>query len=165
MATNFAVVELPPRILIGKSADFYGAMSPKFNGQEKLGPIWGLMQAKRIELGLPEGSMMIGATMPADSPEAAEGLLTQFVGCVVSQVPKNLLGLEIFEIAGGTYATCEHLGSMETMVQSVQDFYTQMLPNSGCTQRSGLHLEIYDERYSMTSPDSIMVIAAPVTRQ
>lgn len=165
MATNFAVVELPARILIGKSADFYGAMSPKFNGQEMLGPVWGLMQAKRIELGLPEGSMMIGATQPADSPEAANGLLNQFVGCVVDEVPADLLGLDVFEIAGGTFATCEHIGSMETMVNSVQEFYSELLPGSGCTQRSGLHLEIYDERYSMTSPDSVMVIAAPVIQK
>ena len=87
MATNFAVKELPARIMLGKSVEFYGAMSPKFNGQEKIGPVWGLMQAKRIELGLPEGSTMIGATEPADSPEATNGLLKQFVGCVVDSLP------------------------------------------------------------------------------
>jgi predicted transcriptional regulator YdeE len=165
MAKNFAIVELPPQILIGKSADFYGAMSPKFNGQEVLGPVWGLMQAKRIELGLPEGSTMIGATRPADSAEGANGLLNQFVGCVVDQVPADLLGLEVLEIPGGTYATCEHVGGMETLTNSIQSFYAELLPGSGCTQRSGLHLEIYDERYSMTSPGSIMVIAAPVDQK
>jgi predicted transcriptional regulator YdeE len=140
VAQNFAVVELPARILLGKSAEFYGAMSPKFNGQEKLGPVWGLMQAKRIELGLPEGSMMIGATQPADSPEAAEGLLQQFVGCVVDELPADLLGLDVFEIPAGSYATCEHVGGMENLVNSIQEFYNQMLPGAGCTQRSGLHL-------------------------
>ena len=164
MATNFQVVELPARILLGKSADFYGAMSPKFNGQEVLGPVWGLMQAKRIELGLPEGSMMIGATRPAESAEAANGLLNQFVGCVVPELPEDLLGLEVFELPGGTYATCEHVGGMETLTNSIQSFYSELLPGSGCTQRSGLHLEIYDDRYSMTSPESVMVIAAPVSK-
>jgi len=162
--SKISVVEMPARILVGKSADFYGAMSPKFNGQEKLGPIWGLMQAKRIELGLPDGATMIGATVPADSPEAAEGLLTQFVGCVVDEVPTDLLGLDVFKIEAGLYATYEHVGSMETMVNSIQKFYTELLPGAGCTQRSGLHLEIYDDRFDMSSPDSIMTIAAPVRR-
>jgi predicted transcriptional regulator YdeE len=158
------VTELPTRILVGKSAEFYGAMSPKFNGQEKLGPIWGLMQAKRIELGLPEGVTMIGATQPADSPEAAEGLLTQFVGCVVDAVPADLLGLDVFVIEAGLYATYEHVGSMETMVNAIQKFYAELLPGAGCTQRSGLHLEIYDGRFDMTSPNSVMTIAAPVSK-
>ncbi|MFM1984809.1 MAG: Integron-associated effector binding protein [Actinomycetota bacterium] len=162
MPQNFTVVDFPARILIGKSAEFYGAMSPKFNGQEKLGPVWGLMQAKRIELGLPEGSMMIGATQPADSQEAANGLLKQFVGCVVDEIPADLLGLDVFEISSGSYATCEHVGGMESLSDSIQEFYSQMIPAAGCTQRSGLHLEIYDERFDLTKPDSVMVIAAPI---
>lgn len=162
MTAKFAVVEMPARILVGKSADFYGANSPKFNGQEALGPVWGLMQAKRIELGLPEGANMIGVTRAADSPEAANGLLNQFVGCVVDEVPADLLGLDVFEIEAGTYATYEHIGGMETLVDSIQKFYGELVPGAGCTQRSGLHLEIYDKRFDMTKPDSVMTIAALV---
>lgn len=162
MQPKFEIVELPARILLGKSTDFYGAMSPKFNGQEKLGPVWGLMQAKRIELGLPAGSLMIGVTRAADSPEAANGLLNQFVGCVVESVPADLLGLEIFEIPAGTYATCEHVGGMETLTNSIQQFYGELLPGAGCAQASGLHLELYDERFDMTKPDSAITIAAQV---
>ena len=72
------------------------------------------------------------------------------------------MGLEVFEIEGGLYASTEHVGSMDGLVTSIQKFYGELLPVYGCTQRSGLHLEIYDKRFDMESPDSIMTIAAPV---
>lgn len=158
---NFQIVELPKRTLVGMSADFFGAMSPKFNGQEVLGPIWGTVQAKRVEFGLPVGTLMIGATNASDSPEAAEGLLTQFVGIVFNDLPADLLGLDVFEVPAGKYATIEHHGGMDKLVESIQEFYTQALPGAGCSQASGLHLEIYDERYNETE-SSIMTIAAPI---
>lgn len=156
--------ELPARTLIGRRADFYGAMSPKFNGQEVLGPVWGEVQAKRIALGYPADAILIGATEPADSPEAANGLLTQFVGIVVDEIPADLMGLDVFKIDGGLYASTEHVGSMDGLVASIQKFYGELLPDYGCTQRSGLHLEIYDKRFDLESPESIMTIAAPVKR-
>ena len=158
------VSELPARTLIGKRADFYGAMSPKFNGHEVLGPVWGEVQAKRIALGYPADAILIGATEPADSPEAKNGRLTQFVGIGVDEVPADQMGLEVFKIDGGLYASTEHIGSMDSLVTSIQKFYGELLPVYGCTQRSGLHLEIYDKRFNLESPDSIMTIAAPVTR-
>jgi len=162
--TQLSVIELPARTLIGISADFYGAMSPKFNGQEVLGPIWGQVHAKRAELGIPADAMMISATQPADTDEAANGLLNQFVGIVVDSIPADVKGLEVMELEAGLYAATEHVGGMETLVDSVRKFYSELLPGSGCTQRSGLHLEIYDERFDMTSPTSIMTIAAPMRR-
>jgi hypothetical protein len=162
--SEIKVAEFPARVLIGKSADFYGAMSPKFNGQEVLGPIWGLMNSMREPLGLPERTTMIGATRPAASAEAADGLLNQFVGYVVDEVPADLQGLEILEIECGLFASYEHVGPMEKLVEGVQKFYGELLPGSGCTQRPGLHLEIYDERFDMSDPQSVMTIAAPVQR-
>ncbi|MFM6971010.1 MAG: GyrI-like domain-containing protein [Rhodoluna sp.] len=158
---NFQIVEMPKRTLVGRAADFYGAMSPKFNGQEVLGPVWGLVQAKREEFGLPVGTLMIGATDSANSPEAANGLLTQFVGIVFDELPDDLLGLDVFEVPAGNYATIEHHGGMENLVTSIQEFYTQALPGAGCSQASGLHLEIYDNRFN-DGDSSIMTIAAPV---
>lgn len=160
--SEIKITEQPARTLIGKSADFYGAMSPKFNGQEVLGPIWGFVHAKRQELGLPADSTMIGATRPASSPEAENGLLNQFVGIEVAVLPADLMGLEVLEMDGGTYASVEHVGSMDGLVESVRKFYDELLPLAGCTQRSGLHLEIYDSRFDMSDPNSIMTIAAPV---
>jgi predicted transcriptional regulator YdeE len=156
------VVEFPARILIGKSADFYGAMSPKFNGQEVLGPIWGEMNAMGKALGLPDRTPMMSATRPAKSPEAENGLLTQFIGYVVEAIPADLKGLEVLEVPAGLFAYTEHLGGMDTLVDSVRGFYSALDSLKGCTQRSGFHLEIYDARFDMSEPTSIMTIAAPV---
>jgi hypothetical protein len=57
--SEIKVAEFPARILIGKSADFYGAMSPKFNGQDVLGPVWGEMNAMGKALGLPDRTAMM----------------------------------------------------------------------------------------------------------
>ena len=148
--------------MIGLDADFYGAMSPKFNGQEKLGPVWGAIQQKKIEFGFGPDTVMVGATRAAS--DATDGLLNQFVGIQVSELPADLRGLNILEISAGTYATFEHIGGMDKLVESTQKFYNELLPGMGCTVDNGLHLEIYDERFDMSSADSIMTIAAPIAQ-
>jgi predicted transcriptional regulator YdeE len=157
---KFNIIEMPKRILIGLDADFYGAMSPKFNGQEKLAPVWGAMYQKKNEFGFGPKVLMIGATRAAEG--ATDGLLNQFVGLVVEELPADLRGLNILELPGGTYATFEHIGGMETLVKSTQEFYNELLPDMGCTVDNGLHLEIYDERFDLNRADSIMLIAAPI---
>jgi predicted transcriptional regulator YdeE len=162
--SQIKVAEFPARILVGKSADFYGAMSPKFNGQEVLGPVWGEMNGMGEALGLPERTPMMSATRPAKSPEAENGLLTQFIGYVVESIPADLKGLEVLDVPAGTFAYVEHVGGMDTLVDSVRGFYSVLDSLEGYAQRSGFHLEIYDERFDMAKPDSIMTIAAPVRR-
>jgi predicted transcriptional regulator YdeE len=162
--SEIKVAEFPARILVGKSADFYGAMSPKFNGQEVLGPVWGEMNALGKALGLPERTAMMSATRPAASAEAENGLLTQFIGYVVETIPTDLKGLDVLEVPAGLFAFVEHVGNMDTLVDSVRGFYSALDSLEGCNQRSGFHLEIYDERFDMADPDSIMTIAAPVQR-
>ena len=163
--TEILITDYPSRILIGKSADFYGAMSPKFNGQEVLGPVWEYVMSKLPDFDLPLESVMIGATRPADSDEAANGLMTQFVGVVVSEVPADLHGLEVLHAEGGLHAYIEHVGSMDGLVHSVRKFYEELLPATGYQLRAGFHLEIYDKRFDMRSPESIMTIAAPVQQK
>lgn len=160
MEPKFNIVEMPKRILIGLDADFYGAMSPKFNGQEKLAPVWGAMYKKKKEFGFGPEVLMIGATRPAQG--ATDGLLNQFVGLVVEELPADLRGLNVLEIPAGTFATFEHIGGMEKLVESTQKFYNELLPGMGCTVDNGMHLEIYDERFDLNRADSIMVIAAPI---
>lgn len=162
MNSKMSVVDFPSTTLIGLEADFYGAMSPKFNGQEVLGPVWGKVHQAIAQLGLPMNGGMIAATMPAASGE--EGLLTQFVGLVVEEVPANLNGLGVYQIPAIKLATYEHHGGMEKLVASIHEFYNEVLPESGLKQPQpwALELEIYDERFNLESPDSIMLIGVPV---
>jgi predicted transcriptional regulator YdeE len=162
MSPKFEVIDFPATTLIGIEADFYGGMSPKFNGQEVLGPVWGRVNAKLGEIGLAFQGRMIAATRPAASGE--EGLLTQFVGLEVSELPPNLNGLSVYQIPAMRLATYEHRGGMETLVQSIKTLYNEVLPNSEYQQPKPWHLEleIYDERFDLQSPDSIMTIGTPV---
>ena len=81
-----------------------------------------------------------------------------------AHAPAHLKGLEVLEVPAGLFAYTEHVGGMDTLVDSVRGFYSALDSLKGCTQRSGFHLEIYDERFDMSEPDSIMTIAAPVQR-
>ena len=162
MTAKFEVIDFPATTLIGLEADFYGGMSPKFNGQEVLGPLWQRIFSKLGEAGIAFQGQMIAATRPASSGE--EGLLTQFVGQVVEQVPSDLHGLEIFELPAMRLATYEHHGSMNGLVASIEKFYGEILPESGLEQPKpwSLELEIYDRDYNPSNPDAMMRIGAPV---
>jgi len=158
MTNQFEVVDQPAIKLIGLAADFYGGMSPKFNGQEVLGPLWGKVHQTLGELNIPR-IKMIGATRSADSGE--EGLLNQFVGAVVTEVPANIGILEVLELPEMKLATYEHHGSMAGLVATIQKFYGEVLPGQGCARSGDWHLEIYDERYT-DGDDSVMLIAVPI---
>lgn len=162
MAAKFEVIDFEPVTLVGLDADFYGGMSPKFNGPEVLGPVWQLVFEKLESIGLYSEAKMIAATRPAKSGE--EGLLTQFVGRVVDEVPAGLNGLEVFELPAMKLATYEHHGSMHGLVASIEKFYGEVLPNSGLEQPKpwALELEIYAADYNPRNPDAVMLIGAPV---
>ena len=162
MQPKFEVIDFPATTLIGLETDFYGGMSPKFNGPEVLGPLWGKVNGKLAELGVAFTGRMIAATRPAASGE--EGLLTQFVGLEVAELPENLNGLEVHRLPAMRLATYEHHGSMNGLVQSIHRFYNEVLPASGLKQPTpwSLELEIYDQRFDLDREDSIMLIGAPV---
>ena len=164
MQPKFEVVDFKSTYLLGLNADFYGGMSPKFNGPEVLGPLWGQVHSKlgAIDLSLRMAGRMIAATRPAASGE--EGLLNQFVGLAVSEVPADLNGLEVFELPAMRLATYEHFGSMRGLVASIKKLYSEILPESGLKQPNPwmLELEIYDHRFDMNKADSVMLIGTPV---
>ena len=162
MNKRFATADLPNTTLIGLAADFYGGMSPKFNGPEVLGPLWGVVNGKLAEMGIAFSGRMIAATRPAASSE--EGLLNQFVGLEVAELPADINGLDVLELPAMRLATYEHYGSMNGLVASIKELYGEVLPKSGFEQPKpwSLELEIYDKRFDMQSDDSVMTIATPI---
>ncbi len=162
MQPKFEVIEMSAKTLIGLNADFYGGMSPKFNGQEVLGPLWGRVFTQLEDLGIAYQGRMIAATRPAASGE--DGLLNQFVGQVADELPSDLKGLEVFELPAMRLATYEHHGSMHGLVDSIKKLYGEVLPSSGLKQPTpwSLELEIYDESFDPNNPESVMLIATPV---
>ena len=155
------VIEFGPLTLIGLHADFYGGMSPKFNGQEVLGPLWSKVFDKLSELGMPFGQM-IGATGFAESGE--DGLLNQFVGLVVEQVPSELNGLEVMQLPKVRLAATEHVGSMATFMQTIGEFYSEALPKSGLQtlMPERFEFEIYGPEYNPRDPNARMSLGVVV---
>ena len=155
------VIESGPVTMVGLQADFYGGMSPKFNGQEVLGPIWGQLYQKINELGLPVREM-VAATGHAKSGE--EGLLNQFAGLVVDEVPANLNGLEVLRLPKVKLATTEHIGSMNEFLHTIGKFYSEALPESGLQtlMPERFEFEIYDSRFSLEDPNSVMTMGVVV---
>jgi predicted transcriptional regulator YdeE len=161
MTNAIKVIEFGPVTLVGLEADFYGGMSPKFNGKEILGPMWGQIFTKFSELGLPINHM-VAATGRAKSGE--EGLLNQFAGCVVDSVPDDLNGLSVLQLPKVKLAVTEHIGSMDTFMETIGNFYRNLLPASGLKELfpERFEYEIYDERFSQKDPNSVMRIGCVV---
>jgi predicted transcriptional regulator YdeE len=161
MANALQIIEFGPVTLIGLQADFYGGMSPKFNGQEILGPIWGQLYQKLGEVGVPI-NQMVAATGHAKSGE--EGLLNQFAGCVVDAVPEDLKGLSVLHLPKLKLAVTEHIGPMDTFMETIGNFYGKLLPASGLEELfpERFEYEIYDERFSLNDPNSVMLMGCVV---
>ena len=162
VAAKFEIVDFSSTTLIGIEADFYGGMSPKFNGPEILGPLWQKVLEELEGIGIAYEGRMIAATRPAESGE--EGLLTQFVGMSVDKLPDDLRGLQVLELPAMRLATYEHKGSMDGLVASIKKLYGEVLPASGLKQPHpwALELEIYGRDYDPRDPNAVMLIAAPV---
>jgi len=64
---------------------------------------------------------------------------------------------------GGIFAGCEHVGSLDSIGATTAWFYTEYLPGSAYRIIEGPHLEIYDERFDLGSPSSIVTICAPIS--
>jgi predicted transcriptional regulator YdeE len=113
-------------------------------------------------MGIAFSGRMIAATRPAASSE--EGLLNQFVGLEVAELPADINGLDVLELPAMRLATYEHYGSMNGLVASIKELYGEVLPKSGFEQPKpwSLELEIYDKRFDMQSDDSVMTIATPI---
>lgn len=69
-------------------------------------------------------------------------------------------------LPAGRYAVFTHRGSTELLNETFRFIYEEWLPSSGCTLRTlnggGFDLEVYDERFHPTSPDSELDLYIPI---
>ena len=155
------VIDFPARKIIGLKRNFIGAGHPNSNAMQVIGPLWGEMSKQFFALGLTDDEypLGVGTMWPAEAGEPGE--MTYFAGYEVSEVGLNLGSLEAFEVPAGKYASVTHSGSMEAFSQTVIEFYSELLPNSGHRRRAGMDLELYIET---GAPDfaSKAIIAAPI---
>ena len=71
-------------------------------------------------------------------------------------------GLQTVDFEGGAYVVHVHEGSMERIGETVQAFYSELLPASEHTLREGPHMELYHHNGDPMSEDYKMGLAAPV---
>ena len=75
-------------------------------------------------------------------------------------LPKDVV---IREVPPCEVAVFKHTGSAETLGQTYQNIYTQLLPASAYQPlESGLDLEVYTEEFTFFAPDSVMYIYVPI---
>ena len=158
----------------GLGVDFISAMAPGGNAFEVLPQLWGRVSAL-IEGVVGDGaasafnSWMVGAIGEAEQAAGtAEGLLNYFAGVRVDGLAEQQVqalvnaGLQVRSYSAGRFAVCEHVGPLEGLGDTTAWFYQTWLPAEGLEERWVHHYEIYDERFDMNSPHSVVMICAPV---
>ena len=183
-AAKVSILDLPSMVVAGLGADFISALVRGSNAHEVLPKLWADLNAI-IEATAIEGQhaydfqpWMIGAMGEPELPAyaeavavpAVEGLLNYFAGVRVDSIDRALVdalvaaGLQLRSFEGGSFAVCEHVGPLDRLGETTAWFYQTWLPTQGPAERFGHHFEIYDERFKMGSPSSVVMICAPVQK-
>lgn len=98
----------------------------------------------------------------ASNPDAEE--YTFIAGMSVgdnSEIPSGMIS---HTVAGATYAVFEHHGLLDKLHQSYEYIFGVWLQESGYVMAESDSLEIYDERFKVEQPDSVLEIWIPVKK-
>ncbi|MGD0054830.1 MAG: GyrI-like domain-containing protein [Acidimicrobiales bacterium] len=157
MTAKIVQVVLAPARLVGVSCDFVSSMDAESDAQAVIPAAWQRL-FDLVDRNAPHEHWSLGVMSDSGWP----GRMSYFAGVRAVQsgvVPEGLVELAF---AGGTYVGCEHVGSTETIAKTTAWFYAEYLPSSGLEIVEGPHVEIYDERFNPSDPNSVMTIGAPV---
>jgi predicted transcriptional regulator YdeE len=158
MTPEIVEVTLAPRRLVGVSCEFVASMDSNSDASDVIPPTWGMLDELAHKNNL-DHSWSIAVMTPSHHP----GKLT-YTACVpaddVMATPDGMVEI-LFD--GGTFVGCEHVGPLDTLGDTTAWFYTKYLPDSQYRVGKGPHVEIYDERFDMGSPSSIVTICAPIS--
>ena len=175
-----SVIDLPKMTIAGLGVDFISAMAKGSNAKVLLPKLWGSVseivgttkyEGKTI---YDFGAWMVGAMGEPELPAyaendlAVEGVLNYFAGVRTDGLEPELIdalvgaGLQLRVFEAGRFAACEHVGPLDNLEDTTTWFYQTWLPAEGLAERYGHHFEIYDERFQMGSPSSVVLICAPV---
>jgi predicted transcriptional regulator YdeE len=155
------VEEFAGRIVLGLRADFISIHHENSNAHEVIGPLWGQMSQRFFALELPGAEKAIGVGAMWNTDSGVPGEMTYFAGYEVESVPDELGGLEVLRIPTGRFAYVTHRGPLQALGETVSEFYTKSLPESGIARREGMDLEIYQE-IDHENSTSTVIVAAPV---
>jgi predicted transcriptional regulator YdeE len=154
---NVITIEVPTTTLVGVSGQFTSGLHPDPDAHEVIPQLWERLMTK-VGPVLHDSHWAVGVMNDVEGSSK----MNYLAAIRLDDNGGRTDGLESVNLPGGTYLACEHVGSLDTLFQTTQWFYTEYLPSSGKELRDGYHLEIYDERFVPDSPDSVLLIAAPV---
>jgi predicted transcriptional regulator YdeE len=72
---------------------------------------------------------------------------------------------EFMQIPAGNYVKFRHEGPMNTIRETINEIYKEVIPNSDLNidrDRSLIHIEHYDSKFNWNRPDSIVEIYVPL---
>jgi predicted transcriptional regulator YdeE len=151
-------LELAPTTVVGVSGMFTSALAPNSDAHRVIPQLWKELMDVTGE-NFYKSDWSVGVMNEVDGDERMN-----YVAAIrLSDNDGRHDGLELVELSGGKYVACEHVGSLDNFSETAGWFYREYLANSGLHVRDGYHLEIYDERFDPESPDSVVLICAPVS--
>ncbi|MGA2970197.1 MAG: GyrI-like domain-containing protein [Acidimicrobiales bacterium] len=158
MTPKIVELTLSPRRLVGVSCEFVGSMDPNSDAGEVIPPTWGVLDELAHSNHLDHSWSLAVMT-----PSATSGKMT-YTACVpAGDATGTPDGMAEILFGGGTFVGCEHVGQIDTIGATTAWFYSEYLPGSSYRLIEGPHLEIYDQRFELGSPSSIVTICAPIS--
>ncbi len=157
MAPSFE--QRPSMRVIGLRSTFYGPESDKTNLGSVLPALWDRYIPRAHEVSATVALPYYGVVRqdPVD-PERLE-----YFACRPAQAAASVpTGMHAFEVPAAEYAIFEHRGPAKNVDLTVNYVYSTWLLSSGYRHTYGPDLEIYDDAWHPTSPDSVMHYAIPV---
>jgi predicted transcriptional regulator YdeE len=158
MAPEIVEVTLAPRRLVGVSCEFVASMDANSDASEVIPPIWAILDELVHKNDL-DHSWSLAVMTPSETP----GKMTYTASVPAEEAIETPEGMVEVLFGGGTFVGCEHVGSLDTFGATTAWFYSEFLPGSTFQMIDGPHLEIYDERFDIGSPSSIVTICVPIS--
>lgn len=149
---------------VGLSTRFVSGITPDANNFKLIPPLWGKFMARHHEITGRSSALNYGVVICLDEHDKKThpDEMLYFAGAPIESSATPPRGMMTLIIPPGDYAIFVHRGPVEEIRRTLDHIYGSWLPQSGRTLRDAPHLEIYDERFKLGSPDSEFEIAVPV---
>lgn len=130
---------------------------------EVISGLWQSFFALSSKITQPVGENLYGITyMDKDYDPVKQMGYSYFVGVQVQEKAECPEGLLCHSVPASAYAVFEHKGKIETIEETYNYIFTDWVNMSRCTPATQDIFEVYDERFSQGSDDSIVEIWVPL---
>ncbi|NLR74032.1 AraC family transcriptional regulator [Leeia aquatica] len=152
----------PAQRVIGMRTYFHGTGSDKNNVAKQIPPLWETFLARASEIAdHAEPKEMYGLIKPED--DGSDRLI--YVACApvapLTQPPEDMVAIDL---PATEYACFTHRGRVADLDHTVNYAYGSWLLTEDYQHSGAWDMEVYDENYHPTSPDSVIRYAMPIVR-